>query len=228
MNANAVTRQYGKLTPEETFRLILAAGVRGDEAERDRLVRSGGRITLSFPAHAPYGLAFEELALLTYIELLDAAAFYDLVAARATEALRDGIEHSRRHKRRRASAERGGAAGEGGPEYPAWHRLLQMEYAAGYILRAKADGWRLFCARWNDAPDLLWERMALPGLDRIRRALAAAETAAFTAAGMADWLNARRPADAPEISVANIITVEAAADEHDRAFRARVGFWGAD
>jgi len=31
MNANAVAKHYGILTPEERFRLILAASGRGDE-----------------------------------------------------------------------------------------------------------------------------------------------------------------------------------------------------
>ena len=42
MNASTVTKHYGLLTPEERFRLILAAGGRGDEAEQDRLVSTGG------------------------------------------------------------------------------------------------------------------------------------------------------------------------------------------
>lgn len=74
MNVNALARNYGRLTAEERFRLILAAGGRGDEAERDRLAQAGGRLTLSVPDHAPYGHAFEELVLLTYIELLEEAA----------------------------------------------------------------------------------------------------------------------------------------------------------
>ena len=32
MNANAVAKHYGSLTPEERFSLILAAGARGDES----------------------------------------------------------------------------------------------------------------------------------------------------------------------------------------------------
>ena len=52
MNANAVARHYGKLTPEERFALILAAGGR-EEAKQDRLINAGGRITLSMPDHAP-------------------------------------------------------------------------------------------------------------------------------------------------------------------------------
>src|SRR5688572_10020205 len=76
MNASSIARHYGSLTPEERFRLIFAAGASGDEAERDRLVRAGGRITLSMQDHAPYAHAFDELALLVFLELLEEAARY--------------------------------------------------------------------------------------------------------------------------------------------------------
>jgi hypothetical protein len=39
MNANALVKNYGRLAPEERFRLILAARGRGDEAESDRLAK---------------------------------------------------------------------------------------------------------------------------------------------------------------------------------------------
>ena len=76
MKANAIARNYGCLTPEERFRLILAAGGRGDEAERERLMKAGGRITLVMSDHAPFAHAFAEIALLVFIELLDAASSY--------------------------------------------------------------------------------------------------------------------------------------------------------
>jgi hypothetical protein len=54
------------LAPEERFRLILAAGARGDEAERDRLRHSGERITLRMEDHAPWAHAFDELAMIEF------------------------------------------------------------------------------------------------------------------------------------------------------------------
>jgi hypothetical protein len=76
MNVNTIARQYARLTPEERFRLILAASARGDEAERDLLVNAGERVTLAMPDHAPYAHAFQEIALLVFIELFEAAARY--------------------------------------------------------------------------------------------------------------------------------------------------------
>ena len=76
MTVPSLAKKYSSLTPEERFRLILAASGRGDEAERDRLAHAGGRITLSMPEHAPYAQAFNDVSLLTFMELLDEAASY--------------------------------------------------------------------------------------------------------------------------------------------------------
>jgi hypothetical protein len=50
IDTKTLARHYANLTPEERFRLILAAGSRGDEAERDRLVSTGQRITAAAAA----------------------------------------------------------------------------------------------------------------------------------------------------------------------------------
>jgi hypothetical protein len=81
LNAKSLSKNYHFLTPEERFRLIMAASGRGDEVERNRLVRAGKRITHSIQDHAPYARAFEELAMLTYLDLLDQTArFLDVRA----------------------------------------------------------------------------------------------------------------------------------------------------
>jgi len=73
---NAVARHYDRLTPEERFRLIVAAGARGDCAEADRLIGAGQRLTLQMGDYAPFCHAFNELSHLIFIELLDTAAAY--------------------------------------------------------------------------------------------------------------------------------------------------------
>src|SRR5579872_86977 len=86
IDTKALARHYANLTPEERFRLILAAGARGDEAERDRLLDAGKRITLSVQDHAPYAHAFDHFAFLAFIELLEEAARYSEAFARADDA----------------------------------------------------------------------------------------------------------------------------------------------
>src|SRR5207253_2622380 len=144
MNTNCVSRHYDALKPEERFRLILAASGRNDEAERDRLVNAASRITLSFRNHWPYSQAFDELALWVYIELLAEAAHYYHSLAHADDAreiLADDEENESNEPRKNRTRNRKQNRGK----RPVWMRSLDLALAAGYVLRAKADGWKLFC-----------------------------------------------------------------------------------
>lgn len=217
MNVNAVARHYDRLTPEERFRLMLAASGRGDDAERDRLANAGARITLSMRDHAPYAHAFDELALLVYVELVDEAARYLDAFERADDG-RDlcGIPEDEAEE----ASEGEGCDADGRPP---WRRYLDLALAAGYVLRTKADGWQRFCQRLNVPPWLLWD--GLPGCDRLQRALALTERAAFVPEGFVRWLNAVRPADAPELTAAPL-TVDGIAAATETAFRQRAAWWG--
>ncbi len=55
MKAHPLAKNYDLLTPEERFRLIMAASQRGDEAERDRLVQAGSRLTLTLAQLRHFG-----------------------------------------------------------------------------------------------------------------------------------------------------------------------------
>lgn len=212
MNANAVAKHYAILTAEERFRLILAASGRGDAAERDRLMNTGGRITLAMPDHSPYAHALSELSLLTFIELLEEAARYHDASELASDSL--DTTHVREDE--------GEEADDAGKD-PIWQRTFELACAAGFMLRTKADGWKLFCARLHVAPFLLWE--GLPGLDRLRRALTLAERAAFCPEDFLRWLNAvRLPGESERTEV--LLTAEGIATETEDAFRRRVQWWG--
>lgn len=244
-DTKALARHYENLTPEERFRLILAAGSRRDDAERDRLVKSGGRITLSMQDHAPYAHAFDELAFLVFVELLEEAARYLEAFAHADdardilgddeeegegedEAEEDGGEDEER-KGDNADEEESDANAnaklteEAPRERPLWQRLFDMALAAGFVLRAKAEGWKLFCERMTVPPFALWE--GLPGFDRLQRALKLAERAAFAPEGFLRWLNDIRPAgEAKRTEVP--LTVEGVAAATEEMFRKRVEWWG--
>jgi hypothetical protein len=166
MKAPPLAKNYKALTPEERFRLILAASGRGDEAEAARLVNAGGRITLSVPDHSPYAHAFSDLALMTFIDLLEEAASYQEAFAFADSTGDINADEAEEEERDEA-AEETGARGDKGPvqedadKEPVWLRALDVALAAGYMLRTKANGWKLFCERLNVPPFLLWE--VLPG-----------------------------------------------------------------
>jgi hypothetical protein len=222
MNANAVARRYGTLTPEERFRLILAASGRGDEAERTRLLSAAPRITLAMPDHAPFAQAFHELALLIFIELLDVAAYY-------SEAL-DGADFADDEAEEGEAAEREGAAElakEGSRKRPTGERFLDLAQGFGFMLRTKADGWKLFCERLSVPPFLVWEVGRLPGTDRLRRALALAGTTAFSPADFLRWLNRVRPTGEPERPEVPL-TAEGVASATESLFRERAAWWNGE
>jgi hypothetical protein len=224
MNANTFIKDYSRLTPEERFRLILAASGRGDEAERDRLGRAGRKISLSMQDHSPYALALNELGLLAFIELLDdAGRYFDgftlSVKYDSSSADDPGDEAEERDEAEEAHTK---STSDDSVARPPWLRTLDLAMAAGYVLRAKADGWKLFCERLNIPPFLLWE--GLPGFDRLQRALALAEEAAFGPEGFLRWMNDIRPADAAEQTEV-YLTAAAVADATAEAFRKRVHWW---
>jgi hypothetical protein len=220
MNANAIARHYaGSLTPEERFRLILAASGRGDEAERTRLASAAPRIALATPDHFPCSQAFHELSLLIFIELLDTAAHYAEALALADDEPEAGEAV--------APEDEAEPTEQGARKRPAWQRFLDLALGFGYMLRVKARGWQLFCERLNVPPFQVWQLGPLPGFARLQRCLTLAEKAAFTAEGFLTWANRIRPAGEPERADVPL-TAEGIADATEAMFRERAAWWGGE
>src|SRR5262245_53572106 len=76
MNTDRLALKYDRLTPVERFRLILAAGDRNDDVERQRLVQAGKLLRISVRDHTPWARAFDELATFYFLELANHAASY--------------------------------------------------------------------------------------------------------------------------------------------------------
>ncbi len=222
MNASAVAKHFDCLTPEERFRLILAASARGDEAERDRLVRMGDRITLSMPQHAPYAHALEELSWLTFVELLEEAALFQDALVR-TDETRNAFASDAEEEVEDTSELMDDA--EDGRQLEIWDRWYSLALAAGYMLRIKVGGWQLFCKRLGLSPFSLWE--GLPGFERLQRTIALTDRIAFTPEGFLRWFNRIRPPGSTEHTEVPL-TVEGSADTADKIFRARVEWWRGD
>jgi hypothetical protein len=220
MNANAVAKISVNLTPEERFRLILAASGRGDEAEAERLAHAAGRISVSRQDHAPFAQAFYELAWLTFIELVEDAARYTGAFQWFDDEAKEEADDNADEPGATDDAEpaKGGAG-----KRPLSQQTLDLALAAGYALGTKTDGWKLFCERLTVPPFLLVE--GFPGFDRLQRALAQAEQAAFTPKGFLRWLNARRSAGEP-LMTDSPLTVEGVAAANEDVFRKRVDWWG--
>jgi hypothetical protein len=241
MNPGDLSKHYGSLSPEERFKLILAAGARGDAAEQQRLINAGRDITLSCPDHSPYARAFDELATLCYIELLEEAARYLEFLDRAEDepwwgqsAADEGDDPEAAGEEdpveaasvAPAGAVRGEGPADGGAgreKKSIGERYLRLALAAGYVLRTKAAGWQRFCAGLPVPAQALWA--LYPGYDRLQRALALAEHAAFEPAGFVRWLNEARPPGEPELTSPSL-TVEGIAAATAEAFRQRTQWWG--
>jgi hypothetical protein len=249
MNPKAFAKSYPSLTPEERFRLILAAGARGDEAEQDRLHRAGDRITLSMSDYSPWSHAFDELAMMVFLELLEEAAKHqdaferwcdaDEVWSPETDA---GFAAEDREADARDSVEiedvenvdEPPSVGVASPNQDDQGlmptRMLNLYLAQGFMLKTKLAGWKLFCERLSIPPFALWQ--ILPGFKRLEHALELLEDnrfrlgPAFRPEGMLRWLSKIRPEGAPEPTLDMLISPERFADDLDKVFRERVAWWG--
>ena len=127
MNTKALAQLYDRLTPWERLPLILAASARGDEAERDRLVRAAPKVGYRVPDHFGLAMAFREMADRHFMELLNLAALYfqSLALADALSGERD--DH-----------------------------MLDTALLCGYLFQVQLAGWRQFCAEVHLEPEFCW------------------------------------------------------------------------
>ena len=235
MKSTNLNRHYHLLEPEERFRLMLAAAGRRDPKEHERLVRSSGIVTFRMPDHAPWAHAFQELAILTMMELVEEAAVYEDAFHHAHDLLRDSKDEADGADDL-SDAEADDLEGEDDvmeddlakedatePPRPAWVRALGVAYAAGFLLLTKADGWKFFCERLDLPPFLLWED--LPGYERLQMTLAGARHASFHPASMREWLDRVRPPGGAPMT-GTLLGIDAVADATEEMYQDRVQFWG--
>jgi hypothetical protein len=227
MNADALAKMYGTLTPEERFRLILAASGRGDEAEAKRLAMAGERVSFSFAGHMPYSQGFRDLADLTAFELLEDAAeylesFHDWDDEEDEES-EDGDSDDGDQAEEEPGDDEADKESDPGPSR--LDRFLHITLGRGFLFKTKMNGWKLFCERMGIPPFLLWE--PLPGFARLQRAIRIAEQAAFTPEGMVKMLNRIRPKGKEEVTAAALMTPEKYAEDCEAVFRTRAEWWGA-
>jgi hypothetical protein len=231
VTANTVNKLYEWLKPEERFRLILAAGARGDMAERDRLSNTSRLLALKIRDFVPWAQAFSEVSMIIFMGLVEEAAEYQ-------EALLDWSKVYRKlhQSANQAQAlaeeddEETDAASAESPE-PAElsedekseNFLFEAHLAAGFILKTKLDGWKLFCERLNVPALVIWE--VLPGYERLAAIIKQVEGtkakrgAAFPPGGMMRFLRENRPAGRPEPTEAGLISAEKIAKELEEMFR---------
>jgi hypothetical protein len=221
MTDQSLQRHYAELSGEERFRLILAAEGRGDVVEQERLTKSARMIHYRTPDHSPVNFAFNNLALLTYIELMDnARLFHDLMTMHEHE---EELAFGRKGKTEsHEDAEEKEFVQLDMEGLNPGKRTLGITLAAGCIFREKARGWVLFCERLGVPPYLLWE--VLPGYERLKRDMDLAETLSFSRDGLLRWCNQKRKLGEPEIK--QVISAETCANESEGMYREQVEWWG--
>jgi hypothetical protein len=164
MNTKALAREYDKLKPRERLPLIVAASLRGDEAERGRLMRSAPTALCMLPDYHGLAEGVERLALMHLLELLDLATMYWHCSDRL-----DGAAASRK-------SAKGGVAKRG-----TMVRLL------GYLFTVKAGAWKQLCGELQiDAEALLQD---LPGYSVAQLTAETARLDAFTPEEAAAWVH---------------------------------------
>lgn len=161
MNTNDLAKHYGVLTPRERLPLILAASVRNDEVERERLARSAPRETYILPDYFWTAQTFSDVSGIFFMKLLDLIAGYHLalgVAESAGEA---------------ASAE-------------TESRAMDVAMFLAWQFQLMLAGWRTFCGELGMDAEACWAM--LPGYETVRKAERSATAAAFKPEGVDAFL----------------------------------------
>jgi hypothetical protein len=194
MSLSTLTRNYDKLTADERLALILNAAARGDDTERERLLATAPRITLSWGHHNAHVAAFVAISQAVLLELLDLTG--ECVEALILSAYPE--DGTGRAKGNRGRAAAGSGKGKGKvPPRPPGARYLDLFRIKAFRMTVEMAGWRLFCEGRHFPPLWLWDGQ--PGYERMLRGLALAQQFAFTAESMLAWLNARRVEGTPEL-----------------------------
>jgi hypothetical protein len=160
MTTDGLTKFYDKLLPAERHALILAADLRGDEAEAERLLRTAPRLTYSVPHHHLQAEAFQLVALVHLAQLLHLSSAY-------WQALVEALD----------GADLTDEALQG--------RLDEVVRGQAYLLCTYLRGWELFCAGLTIPPDVL--KLYLPEWPALQETRESAQSLAFTAPEAAEW-----------------------------------------
>jgi hypothetical protein len=139
MNTNVLAKHYESLTPRERLPLILAAAARGDEQERQRLLRSAPRLACSVQDQDGLGRALYAVAAEHLLALLETIAWHGLCDGRALPAI----------------------LGDGDAK-----RRLDVALLCVYLVQVRLAGWRQFCAEKQFPAELYWS--LLPGSSAIQ------------------------------------------------------------
>ena len=147
---------YQILTPWERLPLLVAAALRGDDVDQERLARSAPRNSFRSPDFWGLAEGIGNLAQLYLIRQLDLAAVYWRVMTYLEQ----------------------GPLGRCAEDQPQEDRLGMMAKLTAYRFVVGTDGWNRFCADLHLDPD--GPLRQLPGSDTLRHMEEIARLDAFT------------------------------------------------
>jgi hypothetical protein len=134
VNTKHLANHYDTLTARERIALLLAANVRGDKAEAERLLKSAPRECWRVPHHQTVAEALCDLSLLHLARLLEAVAVFW-----KTDSLYETNDRDTKKGPERDNREL---------------RLLASLRNLATRMIALHDGWRLFCAELHIDPEV--------------------------------------------------------------------------
>jgi hypothetical protein len=209
MNSKVLTKFYDQLTAGERLPLLVAAAVRGDAVERQRLVGSAPSREFEVPHHYGLATALAEAADFHLLTLLDLAASY-------WQSWGLWGWHGQRH-RGNTIRDQGGAsdAGDAPAEDTEEFRLYCMVRYQAFLFLTHVEGWKQFCGEVSMDPDVLLD--FLPGWDMVTRTQAQARERAFTRQEAALFLLSETPLvedpAAEELDLPQVLTVAGLAQD---------------
>jgi hypothetical protein len=163
VNTNTLAKLYDRLSPRERLPLILAASLRGDEPEKERLARTAPRALYRLPDYHGLSEGLLLTAMLHVVQTLSLGVWFWRASTALAEAGFDKSKRGRGQERRRGDALR----------------------LAGYLITVEVDGWALFCERLRIEPNGLLRD--LPDWGQLKAIEGEARPVAFTAGEAAAW-----------------------------------------
>lgn len=209
-----IAKNYDLLTPKERLGLVIAAGIRGDDAEQTRLVRAAKAMVIPTTDYVPFAQSFREVSMLAYVDLLEESVRYGEALFRLPPESEEEAQAEDEDEGEEDEPFDGQELDD--DDLTAEDYSFFVALAHGYLLKAKADGWKLFCERLHVPPFVLMENLL--GFPRVERAMQWAEDGAFTEKGFLRWLNRVRPESDPELTEVPV-SAEQMADVTENAFR---------
>jgi hypothetical protein len=197
MNTTGLARYYESLSPRERFPLMVAARLRGDDVEAERLVRSAPMQAFAVANYHGLAGAMGELSLLHLCRLLDGAARLGQAEGLLASLRRYVKDRDRRQQRE-----------------------FQIAFDArleAYSFLVAREAWERFCAELHLDPEALLR--ILPGYATVQVAAASARVLAFSPEKAAEAFRLRWGDGAA------VPTVETALADLRQALAARESWW---